>query len=166
MINCWLEDVADEHEFISLIHNDLGITLKPNPDQSRSDVHALMVVGHSPIAQYVNRYAIQIKHYQELKDSGVNRCWWETVKRAERIGFIPLLAFQTSRQWRVIVPLRAVTRPIGEPSFESTPRTSDSSMTAWLDLESFCLHVRESVNQSPNHDFRPTGRILTNTLEV
>ena len=69
MINSRTKRAAGEREFASQIHDELGITLKRNLEQSRSGGHDLIAAGSCPTAQHLNQFAIEVKRYQSATDS-------------------------------------------------------------------------------------------------
>ncbi len=139
MINSRQKGATGEREFANLIYDELSIKLERNLEQSRSGGFDLIAIGSCPIAQYLNQFAIEVKRYRQVTDAKVSEWWQQTLTQAQDANLIPLLAFRQDRQsWHIVLPLAVISDYL--PS-----KYPELPWTAWLSIEAFCLHVRESV---------------------
>ena len=73
------EGAAAEREFSALVSCYLGMLLKRNLEQTRSGCPDLMAAGDCPTAQFLNRFAIEVKHHSKPETqtypSGGDRHW-------------------------------------------------------------------------------------------
>lgn len=105
-INSRTKDAAGERDFAQALLDELGVKLERNLQQARNGGHDLIVVGNCPIAQRLNRYAIEVKRYRQPTDGLISDWWHQACQQAKEINRTPLVAFRGDRQpWRIIVPL-------------------------------------------------------------
>lgn len=137
-INSRTKGAAGERDFAKALLDELGVKLERNLQQARNGGHDLIVVGDCPIAQRLNRYAIEVKRYRQPTDGLISDWWQQTTRQAEECGKSPLLAYRgDKRKWRVIISMR-----------EFSPALADKypavSQTAWLSIPAFGAFIRET----------------------
>lgn len=144
-INSRSKGAHGEREFAKALHEELGVTLARNLEQSRQGGHDLLIVdnGHA-LADRLNRFAFEVKRHRQAKP-GMIRQWWEqAVSQAQNADKLPALAYRADREpWRVVIPLRAVNADL--------PAQHDLSMAAFLDVVGFAAIVRESAGCPAAH---------------
>ena len=129
-----------ERELAGLLHDELGVRLVRNLDQSRRGGHDLIVTDDAsgPVAASLARLAIEVKRHATAP-LGSGRAWWSQVEsQAARVGLVPALAYRADRgAWRFVLPL-AELRP-------DLTRAAGVEYTADLSLPGFCAMVREGT---------------------
>ena len=139
MINSRNKGAAAEREFATLIYGELGVQLQRNLEQYRTGGHDLIAIGYCPTANYLNQFATEVKRHRQATDAKISEWWEQTTNQAKDANLIPLLAFRVDRQaWRIVVPLTLLSNYL-------PTQYPDVKWTAWLSVEAFCLHVRESI---------------------
>ena len=136
-INSRAKGAAGEREFAKTLHDELGVTLARNLEQTRDGGHDLVIVDAAhPLAPRLNRYAFEVKRYAITKPALIHQWWQQAVEQAERADKLPALAYRGNREpWRVVVPLCALSRRF--------PRWPALELTASLDVAGFAALVRE-----------------------
>lgn len=136
-INSRQKGASSEREFAGLIHDQLGVKLVRVLDQSRGGGFDLEPEPNQegPVVDAVRGLALEVKRYNAITPSLMERFWSQATRQAENAGLIPALAWRADRQpWKVTVPL----------SWLAGMGTShDLEFTATLAVEAFCLAVRE-----------------------
>lgn len=116
-----------ERELANLLAEHLGTEISRNLLQTRQGGHDLDGLP----------FALEVKRHEQLS---LNAWWEQATAQAESAGLPPALAYRQSRKpWRFILPLSSLC-----PSC-----TGDH--TAELNLEAFCLIVREQLTQRRPH---------------
>lgn len=60
----------------------------------------------SHIAAQLDKYAIECKRYATVSQASLCTFWVQTVKQAQDVKKIPLLAYRANRSaWRIVLPL-------------------------------------------------------------
>lgn len=136
-INSRQKGAAGEREFAKTLHEELGVALVRNLEQSRQGGHDLLVVDDGRhLADRLNRFAFEVKRYASTSPALLRQWWSQTVQQAERADKLPALAFRADRQpWAVIVPLCAANR--------AYPFWPALEMAVQLSVAAFAALVRE-----------------------
>jgi len=127
-----------ERELARAIHDELGILLVRNLEQSRRGGHDLIPHPDTtgPVADELARYAFEVKRHSRATSGLIAGWWMQTCTQAEQVGLVPALAYREDRQgWQVVLPLSAV-----------RPDLTHGEGLAWtitLGLPAFCYLVRE-----------------------
>jgi len=143
-INSKQKGASSEREFAGLIHDHLGVKLVRVLDQSRAGGFDLAVSPDQagPVVETVRGLALEVKRYNAITPSLMERFWSQAVRQAEAAGLIPALAWRADRQpWKVTIPLAWLC---------GMGTSMDLEFTATLAVEAFCLAVRERAEGS--HD--------------
>lgn len=143
-INSRQKGASSEREFANLIHDHLGVKLVRVLDQSRGGGFDLAPAPNQegPVVDAVRGLALEVKRYNAITPSLMERFWSQAVRQAEAAGLIPALAWRADRQpWRVTIPLAWLC---------GMGTSMDLEFTATLAVEAFCLAVRELAGGS--HD--------------
>lgn len=113
-----------ELELAKLLDERLGFRVRRNLEQCRQGGHDLLIPG----------WALEVKRHAELR----RNVWWQqAVAQAEAAGQRPALAYRANHQpWKFMVALCDLAPAYAAQSIW---------LTAELDLEGFCLVIRESM---------------------
>lgn len=130
-----------ERELSHAIHDELGVRLTRNLEQSRMGGHDLRVhpddVG--PAADAVRMLAIEVKRHAKTTRATVAVHWHQAVTQADRARLWPCLAYREDRQpWRLLLPLAALW-PRSFPVWHGADFTVETS------IKGFAALVREGV---------------------
>lgn len=137
MANSRNKGAAGEREFANAIHEELGVSLIRNLEQSRSGGHDLIIQSECKVSGRLTRFAIEVKRYRQTTDGLISEWWHQTIEQAERADKTPLLAFRGDRQqWRIVIPLREVSNHLPD-------KYPDIHFTAWLSVQAFGAIIRE-----------------------
>lgn len=111
-INSRNKGAGGEREFAKAIHDELGVSLSRNLEQSRNGGHDLLVTNDDhPLAASLNRFAPEVKRYANATPALVQRWWQQAVRQAEAVGKWPLLAYRSDRcPWVIVLPMCAISR--------------------------------------------------------
>lgn len=125
MINPRRKAKDAELELAGLLHERLGLRVQRNLDQCRQGGHDLILPG----------WALEVKRATKV----LRNTWWQqTVHQADAAELRPALAWRANRQpWKFLLALR-----------DLAPAYAGQSvwLTAEIDLDSFCLVVRETLS--------------------
>ena len=114
---------SGERELAKLLSERLGAEVSRNLLQSREGGHDL---------NGIKGWALEVKRQETLS---INTWWGQTLRQADSAEAKPVLAYRQSRQpWKFIVRLT-----------DLCP-TLTGNNTAQLNLDGFCLLVRESIS--------------------
>jgi Holliday junction resolvase len=149
MVNSRRKGASAEREFAALLHEELGVKLERNLEQSRGGGHDLLpppgVEGSA--ADVLRMLAIECKRYRQATPAMVAKWWNQATRQALSVNAWPVLAYRADRQrWRVVLPLAAIT---------TTPAAwSGAEWTIETTIEAFCALVRESLILDPGDQFQ------------
>lgn len=131
-----LKGKAGELELARLLSEKLGLAINRNLSQARQGGVDLILPG----------WALEVKRAKRLEMTA----WWtQTLLQAAGTTNAPALAYRLDRSaWRFVVALRHLSEAFSGQSLW---------MTAELDIDGFCLVVRESLktprSDTDDHDF-------------
>ena len=129
---------SGEREFAALIHDDLGIQLVRNLDQTRSGGYDLIpsASAKGPAAETLHSLAIEVKRRATITPGILATFWQQAINQADEAGKLPVLAYRADRRpWSVVIPLKAINQELhNSTAFE---------YTATLTVPGFCAGVRE-----------------------
>jgi len=128
-----------ERQLARAIHDELGVLLVRNLEQSRRGGHDLIPHPDAtgPVADALARYAFEVKRYARATPALLRAWWAQTCTQAEQVQLTPALAYREDRQdWQVVLPLSAV-RP-------DLPHAHGLAWTITLGLQAFAYMVRET----------------------
>ena len=137
-INSRAKGAQGEREFARHIHDQLGIRLVRNLEQTRSGGHDLVPAPHEsgPVADTLHALAIEVKRHSKARNATIQGFWAQTRAQAKASGKTPVLAYREDRQpWRVVVPMYLV-NPL-------LHKSHDLAWCATLSIEGFCCVIRE-----------------------
>ena len=133
-----------ERELSHVIHEELGVRLTRNLEQSRAGGHDLTVhvdeVG--AVADALRALAIEVKRHRTTTNGTLATCWRQAVEQADRAHLWPCLAYREDRQpWRLVLPLAALW-PASFPVWHGADFTVETS------VKGFAALVREGAIQT------------------
>lgn len=129
-----------ERELAGLIHDQLGVRMVRNLEQSRSGGHDLVVHPDSDgsVADRLRDFAVEVKRHRRATQALLATWWGQTVEQAVAVHGIPALAYREDRQdWLVIIPMTAM-----HPDMPAAPGLN---WTTTLRLPGWCAFVRETA---------------------
>ncbi len=106
MVNSRNKGASGEREFAGLIHDQLGIRLVRNLEQTRNGGHDLIIHpdDQSMAADRLNRFAIEVKRYAQTTPALIASWWKQAREQAETIQKTPALAYRANRcHWVVLM---------------------------------------------------------------
>lgn len=133
-----------ERELAALIHEELGVRLVRNLEQSRRGGHDLILHPDEagPVASWLARYALECKRHCRATPALLRGWWSQTRNQAEHCGLLPALAYREDRaSWRVVLPLCCLRPDL--PAWDYR-----LEYTVELSVPGFAALARESVGPS------------------
>ncbi len=144
MTNSRAKGANAEREFAGLVHEELGVRLVRNLEQSRRGGHDLTLHPDesSPVASWLARYAFECKRHSRATPALIKGWWVQTCNQAERCGLLPALAYREDRaSWRVVLPLCCLRPDLPAWGYRL-------EYTAELSVPAFAALARECVGSS------------------
>ena len=138
-INSRAKGAGAERELARAIHDELGVLLVRNLEQSRRGGHDL--VPHpdatGPVAATLAGFAFEVKRHARATPALLRGWWAQACHQADQAGLTPALAYRQDRAgWQIVLPLAAL-RP-------DLPAAVGLDYTVQLPLPAFCAVVREA----------------------
>jgi len=137
-INSRTKGAAGEREFAGLIHDQLGIKLVRNLEQTRSGGHDLIIHPDEQgiVVDSLNRFALEVKRYAQATPALIKSWWHQAREQAQQINKAPALAYRANqREWVVMIPMHTVNQTL--------PISHELEYAAAFSVVGFCLVIRE-----------------------
>jgi len=137
-INSRTKGANGELEFARCIHDELGIRLVRNLEQTRSGGYDL--VPHpdesGPVVDVLHVLAFEVKRYRRATNGLITAWWHQTRIQAKDSRRVPVLAYREDRGvWKVICPTYLLNQDL--------QLGHGLQWCATLSVECFCSVVRE-----------------------